>query len=93
MVMAPLWGGTLLENITQAVARDVISWTHVQLLSDGVDVVLQNHDELVAMCDAGVVEDVYDHMNRLLHRVPPWFDADIPLAAEGVIAEDYAAKP
>ena len=75
------YGGMLVENITQATARDLMADAMLRCHHEGMyDVVLSVHDELIAECDEGVgsVED----FEAVMAHVPDWADG-CPVAAEG----------
>lgn len=75
------YGGMLVENITQATARDLMAEAMLRCHQEGVyDVILSVHDELIAECDMdkGSVEDFEAAMAKL----PTWAEG-CPVAAEG----------
>lgn len=75
------YGGMLVENITQATARDLMADAMLRCHQEGVyDVILSVHDELIAECDEGVgsVED----FEATMAYTPDWADG-CPVAAEG----------
>ena len=71
------WGGKLVENITQAVARDVLAEAMIRCEKTGYKIVLSVHDELIAEVpsDFGSLEEFIDLMTTL------------PLWAEGCLIE------
>lgn len=74
------YGGLFAENITQAVARDVLAAALVRLEGTPYRVVVHVHDSVAAEVDAGTCS-VRD-FERLLCVPEPWC-ATLPLAAEG----------
>lgn len=75
------YGGTLVENIVQATARDLMADAMLRCEASGVyRVVLSVHDELVTEVREGV-GSVRD-LERLMSRVPDWADG-CPVVAEG----------
>lgn len=75
------YGGMLVENITQATARDLMADAMLRCHEEGTyDVILSVHDELIAECDEdkGSVED----FEAVMAHVPDWADG-CPVAAEG----------
>jgi len=85
------WPGKVVENITQAVARDVLVDALVELMALGVDVIAQVHDELVAECDDTDADSTYSLMQSRMSRPVAW-GPGLPLAAAGFVAQRYA-KP
>ena len=86
----PLWGGTLLENIIQALARIVVADQMLQIDKlDGVQVVGMTHDEVIAICHQDVADERFADCIRLM-SVPPAWAPDVPLAAEGGWAANYS---
>ena len=79
---ARLWKGLACENITQAVAADILRHALRQL----PDVVLHVHDEIVIETDQP--EDVLDLMQRVMSTPPDWAKG-LPLAAEAQIMDRY----
>ena len=80
------YGGKLVENITQAVARDCLAETVDRLEAAGYPVVFHIHDEVVidAPLDQADLEDVV----RIMSQVPAWAEG-LPLNAEGWINEFF----
>ena len=79
-VQKELYGGKLTENLTQAVARDLLANAIFNVEAHGYRGVLYVHDELVAEVPEGFgsVMELCD----LMCRLPPWA-AGLPLKAEG----------
>lgn len=75
------YGGMLVENITQATARDLMAEAMLRCHDDGLyDVILSVHDELIAECDMdkGSVKD----FEAAMAHTPAWADG-CPVKAEG----------
>lgn len=70
------YGGKLAENVTQAVARDVMAHAMVECESEGMALVLTVHDELLSEdADLG-------RMLEIMRTPPPWATG-LPVGAEG----------
>jgi DNA polymerase len=77
------YGGKLVENITQAVARDVLRDALFRLESAGFPVIMTVHDEVV--CEGGGEEG---HFKELMEVVPPWAEG-LPIKVETWRDERY----
>lgn len=76
------YGGKLAENITQAVARDVLAEALVRLDARGFDIVAHVHDEVVMEIPASAPANTLANVEAIMAEVPAWADG-LPLAAEG----------
>lgn len=79
------WGGKLTENVTQAVARDLLANSMYNIQSQGYDVVGHIHDEAlvdvsgIPMTDRASAAKTIGH----LMRTPPAWAEGFPLDADG----------
>lgn len=78
------YGGKIVENITQAVARDILSHSLLALDKKGYDIIMHIHDEIVTTSSYGSVKEMCD----IMESNPPWAK-DLPLAVEGDIMDYY----
>lgn len=74
-VRAPTWGGTLVENVVQAVACDLLVAAIRRVEEAGLPVILSVHDEVVAEGPLG--EHVVEQFHQLMVSTPSWA-ADLP---------------
>lgn len=81
------YGGKLAENITQAVARDVLADSMPRVEAAGYRIVLSVHDELITEAP-DAPEFNAAHLSALMATPPAWAE-DLPLAAEGFEAARY----
>jgi DNA polymerase len=81
------YGGKLAENVTQAVARDVLAASMPLIESAGYHIVLTVHDEIIS--EAPDHKDFNaDHLAGLMATNPTWAEG-LPLAAAGFEAYRY----
>ncbi len=80
-VRTATYGGKLVENITQAVARDVMAAAMIGIddLDTPYDTIMSVHDELV--CEVPSDEGSLEEFEQLMSDIPAWA-AGCPIAAE-----------
>lgn len=83
----PTYGGKLTENIVQAVARDCLANSMVNLTNAGYPIVMHIHDECVLELPKDG-ERTLDKAIKIMCQNPPWA-AGLPLSADGFTAEYY----
>lgn len=80
------YGGSLVENLTQAIARDLMAAAMQRVGPHGFDVVLTVHDEL--LCEAAPREGLVDQLEKIMCESPAWA-AGLPVKAEGWVGPRY----
>lgn len=80
------YGGKLVENITQAVARDLMAVGMLALEKEGYELNMSVHDELVAEIWKG--SRSLEHFERVMATLPGWAKG-CPVVAEGWIGPRY----
>ena len=81
------YSGKLVENATQAIARDVMTHNMPIIDAAGYEIVLSVHDELI--CETPDTPDYnVATLSKLLSAPPPWA-LDMPLAAAGFETHAY----
>jgi len=87
-----IYGGALLENIVQALARIAVMDTAVRLENQlnpyGIGLALQVHDALVYVVPDALMPMVSKLVHDEMHRRPAWAP-DLPLAAEVHTGPNY----
>lgn len=81
------YGGKLVENITQAAARDVLTANMPAIEAAGYAIVLTVHDEILSEAQDSADYNA-DHLAALMATNPEWADG-LPLAAAGFEAYRY----
>lgn len=74
------YGGKLVENITQAVARDCLFYAMERLEAAGFPIVFDIHDEVV--CEVPEDRASLDALVEIMRQPPSWA-SDLPLNADG----------
>lgn len=82
-----IYGGKVVENITQAVARIVVAEQMVAI-GQKYHVALQVHDEIVCVVDEDEAETCRDFMVKVMSTPPKWAP-DLPVACEADIGTNY----
>jgi DNA polymerase bacteriophage-type len=81
VVRLSTYGGKLFENVTQAVARDVMAHSFLEAENAGYEIVLSVHDELITE-----VPDLPEYseagLSRIMSTQPDWCK-NLPLASGG----------
>jgi DNA polymerase len=80
------YGGLWAENVTQAVARDVMAEAMLRVEAKGWPVVLTVHDEVVSEVPKGSVGA--QEFGDVMRALPAWAEA-LPVAAEGLVSKRY----
>ncbi len=84
-----LYGGKLVENVVQALARVVLSQAMLRIAAKGYKIAICTHDEIVVAIGADEIPeyaflDCKDEMEE-----PPAWLPDLPLKVEGGVSERY----
>ena len=74
------YGGKLVENITQAVARDLLAWAMFRCEQRGYRVAFSVHDEIVAEVESSFGST--KEFEEILCEVPKWAGG-CPIKAKG----------
>jgi DNA polymerase len=78
------YGGKLVENITQAVARDIMAESMLKLEDAGYPIVLTVHDEIISEVTDGTVKE----FTSIMEEVPVWANG-LPIKVETYEAQRY----
>ena len=80
------YGGKLVENVVQAIARDCLSQAITHLEQAGIPVIFHIHDEVVIECNADTA--TLDDVVRIISQPIPWAP-DLPLGADGWVGQFF----
>ena len=83
------YGGKLVENCVQAIARDCLAEAIERLERAGYPIVFHVHDELV--CETPRERADLDAVARLMSEPIPWAPG-LPLAADGWVGGYYTKE-
>jgi len=83
------YGGKLVENITQASARDLMAQAMLRVEKAGLPIAMHTHDEIVA--EARIGSGRLEEMRGIMCEVPAWASG-FPIHAEGFVTERYTKK-
>ena len=81
------YGGKIVENITQAVARDCLAVIMQRVAAAGYDIVMHVHDEIICDVPAGSQKDL-DRILQLMSAPIGWAPG-LPLKGDGYITPFY----
>lgn len=84
-VQLDTYGGKLVENIVQAVARDLLAFSLLSVDKAGFKICMHVHDELVAESKSA---DALDFLLAEMVKKPSWAEG-LPLAADGFACDFY----
>jgi DNA polymerase len=82
------WPGKLIENIVQAIARDVMAEAIVRVHRKGPPLIATVHDELISEVPEDRAEDARGWLMRVMNRAPKWAPG-LPVAAEATVGRRY----
>ena len=82
------WGGKFVENMTQAMARDLLAGAVLQLDNDDDDLLTTIHDEIIAEPLQARADARLATMKEVMGVAPPWAYG-LPLKAEGSVMGRY----
>ncbi len=80
------FGGRLVENITQAIARDLLAESMLRLDEAGIVIVGHVHDEVI--CEVSHGQWSVEEICSMMSQAPKWAKG-LPLAADGYACEFY----
>lgn len=82
------YGGKLTENIVQAIARDLLGNSMLNMQKEGFAIAMHVHDEAIAEIPIENAKESYNRMVNVMEKIPSWA-SDFPLKADGYITPFY----
>lgn len=82
------YGGKLVENIVQAISRDLLTYSMQTLKSEGFKMVMHVHDEVICEVPVDNAEEELKRMEELMGLEIPWAQG-LPLVADGYVTKFY----
>ncbi len=82
------YGGKLTENIVQAIARDLLGNSMLNMQEEDFEIAMHVHDEAIAEIPIENAKEHYNNMIKAMEKVPHWA-SDFPLKADGYITPFY----
>ena len=83
------YSGKLVENATQAIARDILAEAMWRMEKAGLPIVAHVHDEVILEVPAGSIS--VDEVCEIMSQNPEWAEG-LPLDADGYLAPHYYFK-
>ena len=83
-----LWGGAVVENVVQALARIIVGEQMLELSEQGLRPVLTVHDAAVVVVKKGDITPVLDKVTKIMSAPPKWA-AGLPVACEAKYGISY----
>lgn len=82
------YGGKLTENVTQAVARDILAEAMLAAEDEGLEIVMHVHDEVICEVPKNKADESLKLLEGLMSRSPDWAK-DLPIKAKGWHGKRY----
>ena len=82
-------GGKIVENLVQAIARELLAAGLVKAWRKKLDLRMHVHDEIVALVKAKLAEISSATLHEEMIEKPDWWGDRVPIRAEAAIVEEY----
>jgi DNA polymerase len=82
------YGGKLVENIVQAIARDCLAEAMQRVAKDGMQIVMHVHDEMIADVPGDIAETILNRINSDMSQPIDWAPG-LPLKGDGYVCDFY----
>lgn len=84
-----VYGGLLVENVTQALARIIVSDQMLEVSKRGYRIASMTHDEMLVVVPEAQAEVALAEILQTMSTPPSWA-ADLPVSAEGDFSREYS---
>jgi DNA polymerase len=81
-----IYGGLIVENIVQAICRDLVAYGMLAVQKAGYDIIMHSHDEIISEVPLGF-GDIKEY-EKLMCSLPDWA-LDFPIKSEGWVGKHY----
>ena len=78
----------MIENVVQAIARDLLADSMQRLDAAGFNIVAHIHDEVICEVDESEGEEKLEEMCKIMGAAPDWAPG-LPLKADGYLCNFY----
>jgi DNA polymerase I-like protein with 3'-5' exonuclease and polymerase domains len=82
-----IWGGSVVENVVQALARIIVGEQMIKI-TDDYPVVLTVHDAAVVVTKKELADETLNHIMSIMSEPPEWATG-LPVACEGHYGNSY----
>ncbi len=81
-----LWGGSITENIVQAISRDLLGYWILECEDIGLPVVLHVHDDIKTLLPINQAEEMLEKQMEIMRSLPDWAEG-LPVDVEGGLSD------
>ena len=82
------YGGKLVENVVQAIARDCLAEAVMRVQEKGYNIVMHVHDEMIVEVPEEDAQNAFQRISESMSTQPPWAP-DLPLRGDGYLTKYY----
>lgn len=82
------YGGKLVENVVQAIARDCLATDIMRVQEKGYNIVMHVHDEMIVEVPEDDAENAFRRISESMSTPIPWAP-DLPLRGDGYMTKHY----
>jgi hypothetical protein len=83
----PIWGGSVVENVVQALARIIVGTQMVEI-NDKYPIALTVHDAAVVIVPEDEEDEAVAYITGVMSKAPSWAEG-LPVACEAKVGASY----